>query len=243
MLGREFRKALVQSAVRILAKLLYFNFSFHAEIQLMFDQFPWLPFMLAITALTLSPGVDTLLVIRNASRGGWRDGALTSAGICSGLFVHATISAAGLSVILLGSAQLFLAVKLAGALYLIWLGLQSLRAARAGLGLGATRVAAQPLRIGRSLREGVLSNLLNPKPIVFYMAFLPQFIDPTHSALVQSLFMAGIHFTIGMLWLMTLAWVVESARLWLARPRVGQVIDGTTGLLLIALGGRLATTP
>jgi len=207
-----------------------------------FEQFQWLPFLLAITVLTLSPGVDTLLVLRNASRGGWRDGALTSLGICSGLFVHAAISAAGLSVILLGSAQLFVLLKLAGALYLIWLGLQSLRAARAAEGLAALKVAPQELNPGRSLREGMLSNLLNPKPIVFYMAFLPQFVDPAHSAVLQSLFMAAIHFALGMLWLTALAWMVESARHWLARPRVGQAVDGVTGLLLIAIGGRLAVS-
>lgn len=208
----------------------------------MFEHFQWLPFFVAITLLTVSPGVDTLLVLRNASRGGWQDGALTSLGICSGLFVHAIISAAGLSVILLSSAELFTGLKLLGALYLVWLGYQSLKSAWAAKGMAAMQVSAQALNVQRSLREGVLSNVLNPKPIVFYMAFLPQFIDPAYSTVMQSLAMAAIHFAIGMVWLLSLAWLVERARLWLARPRVGQVVDGVTGALLVVIGGRLAAS-
>ena len=128
----------------------------------MFEHFLWLPLLLAVIALTLSPGVDTLLVLRNAARGGRRDGLLTSLGICSGLFIHACISAAGLSVILLSSAELFLALKLVGAAYLVWLGIQSLRSAyrRRGLQLQSAEPIEVPVWV--SLREGLLSNVLNP---------------------------------------------------------------------------------
>mgnify|MGYP000857959698 CR=1 FL=1 len=207
----------------------------------MFDHFLWLPFLLAITALTLSPGVDTLLVMRNAARGGNRDGLLTSLGICLGLFVHASISAAGLSVILLGSAELFMALKLAGAGYLIWLGIQSLRSAlrHKGVRIDTPRPMSFVPAI-TSLREGLLSNVLNPKPIIFYMAFLPQFIDPAYSALVQALVMAAIHFAIGTVWQGVLVLMVGRARQLLQRPRVAQVIDSLTGLLLVGFGTKLA---
>ena len=209
----------------------------------MFDQFLWLPFLVAITALTLTPGVDTLLVMRNAARGGHRDGLLTSLGICLGLFIHASISAAGLSVILLGSADLFMLLKLAGAAYLIWLGVQSLRSAiyRKKLKLEQPgTVGAIPARV--SLREGLLSNVLNPKPIIFYMAFLPQLIDPAYSALPQALMMATVHFTIGMLWQGALVLMVGRARLWLQQPRVAKVLDSITGVLLIGFGTKLASS-
>tara|TARA_R110002095_G_scaffold214272_1_gene206066 strand:- start:4206 stop:4838 length:633 start_codon:yes stop_codon:yes gene_type:complete len=210
----------------------------------MFDHFLWLPFLLAITALTMTPGVDTLLVMRNAARGGNRDGLLTSLGICMGLFAHASISAAGLSVILLGSAELFTGLKLAGAAYLIWLGVQSLRSALQRRAIQIDAPQGQNAVPGiRSLREGLLSNLLNPKPIIFYMAFLPQFIDPAYSALLQALIMASIHFAIGTLWQGGLVLMVGSARLWLQRPRVAQVMDSLTGLLLVGFGAKLATTP
>ncbi len=209
----------------------------------MFDHFLWLPFLVAITALTLSPGVDTLLVMRNAARGGNRDGLLTSLGICCGLFVHATISAAGLSMVLLGSAELFMLLKLAGAGYLVWLGVQSLRSALQRRQLQFDQPAAiNDIAAAISLREGLLSNLLNPKPIIFYMAFLPQFIDPVYPALPQALMMAGVHFAIGMLWLGSLALMVNRARRWLQQPRVGRAMDSVTGVLLMGFGISLMTS-
>ena len=207
----------------------------------MFESFLWLPFLVAITALTLTPGVDTLLVMRNAARGGNRDGLLTSLGICMGLFVHASISAAGLSVILLGSAHLFTALKIAGACYLIWLGIQSLRSAFKSGALQVeqpTTTCSVPAMT--SLREGLLSNVLNPKPIIFYMAFLPQFIDPAHSAVAQSMMMAAVHFTIGMVWQGTLVLMVARARQWLQTPKVSKTMDSITGFLLIGFGVKLA---
>lgn len=196
--------------------------------------------LLALLLLTLSPGVDTLLVLRNSARGGWRDGMLTTLGISSGLFVHATVSALGIAVILLQSAWAFSLLKLAGALYLIWLGLVSLRA-MGGTSRSATGTPAptQPLRVYRSLREGLLSNVLNPKPLVFYMAFLPQFIDPAGSALQQSWLMAAIHFGLSMLWLCTLALIADRIRQRARLPRLGRALNGASGLLLIMIGAAM----
>jgi RhtB (resistance to homoserine/threonine) family protein len=208
----------------------------------MLEHFQWIPFLLAITLLTMTPGVDTFMVIRNAARGGWRDGFLTSFGICCGLFVHATISAAGLSVILLGSAQAFMALKLAGALYLAWLGFQSLKSAWQAKGMNLPEVQANQVSPWVSLREGFLSNVLNPKPIVFYMAFLPQFIDPAQSPLGQSLFMAGLHFAIANVWQGLLVVLVNRARLWLAQPRVARTLDGIAGVMLLGFGAKLASS-
>src|SRR5699024_7440726 len=125
-------------------------------------------------------GVDTLLIIRNTTRGGVRDGAMTSVGICLGLFVHATVSALGIAWILLQSSEAFAVLKFAGAGYLVWLGLASLRTARVGRGLpvAAAKEGVADSDAWRSLREGLLCNVLNPKTVVFYMAFLPQFIAP-----------------------------------------------------------------
>lgn len=200
-------------------------------------------YLFAITLLTLTPGVDTMLVIRNTARGGWRDGATSSFGICSGLFIHATISAIGISVILLQAAWAFGLLKLAGAGYLVWLGLvswrrvitmQSFQLENAGYS------GKSDFRPARSLREGLLSNVLNPKTAVFYMAFLPQFIDPAHSALLQSLFLAGIHFVIAMVWQCLLALMVKQFKAWLQRPRISRLFDGVTGSVMIGLGLRVA---
>lgn len=199
--------------------------------------------LIAITLITLTPGIDTLLVIRNTARGGWRDGAVSSLGICSGLFVHAIISAVGISLILLQAAWVFSALKLAGAGYLVWLGVGSwLRVwqRRSPVITNGGAVAAKPFRMQRSLREGFLSNVLNPKAVVFYMAFLPQFINPAGSALAQSLLLAGCHFVIAMIWQCLLALGVKQVRNWLRRPRVGQVFDGVTGSVMFALGLKVA---
>jgi len=199
--------------------------------------------VLALTLLTLTPGVDTFLVIRNTSRGGFRDGAVSSLGICAGLFVHATVSALGISAVLLHSARAFQGLRLAGAAYLVWLGLASLRhalarrAAAAPQGLMAAGGAFRPLR---SLREGLLSNVLNPKAVVFYMAFLPQFIHPSRPALPQALFLAACHFTIAMAWQCFLALVVNRARTALARPGIHRLLEGFAGGIILLLGLRLA---
>ena len=200
-------------------------------------------YLVAITLLTLTPGVDTMLVIRNTARGGWCDGAVSSLGICSGLFIHATISAVGISVILLQAAWAYNALKLAGAGYLVWLGYCSWRKVITKQTFAIANGAISRVKdfiAWRSLREGLLSNVLNPKTAVFYMAFLPQFINPDHSALSQSLFLAGLHFIIAMLWQCLLALMVRQLKGWLQRPSISRIFDGVTGTVMIALGLRVA---
>lgn len=208
----------------------------------MLEHFQWLPFFLAITVLTMSPGVDTLLVLRSSAVAGWRVGFVCSLGICLGLFAHATVSALGLSVILLGSATLFTAFKIAGALYLVYLGIQALRSAWHPKGLTLKLPEGRQMTAKMAFRQGILSNILNPKTIVFYMAFLPQFINPEYSAIAQSLFMAALHFIVAMVWQTFLAVMVHRARVWLARPKVAQVLDSLTGVLLVGFGIKLALT-
>ncbi len=199
-------------------------------------------FLIAITILTLTPGLDTALVIRNSSRGGFTDGAVTSLGICFGLFVHATFSAIGISAILSQSAELFQLIKMVGAAYLIYLGFTTLKGLwRHSAELQSTkgRVARHEFRFSRSLREGFLSNVLNPKTAVFYLAFLPQFINPEGSALLQSTLMAAIHFMIAMVWQCGLAGALTSAKNLLKSARFMNWMEGTTGFVLVGLGVKL----
>ena len=185
-----------------------------------------------------------MLVIRNSARGGWIDGTVSSFGICSGLFVHATVSALGISIILLQTAWAFNALKFAGAAYLIWLGLCSWkRAVGRRQNIFADNISTQQdaFLFSRSFREGFLSNVLNPKTIIFYMAFLPQFINPTEPPLLQSLIVAGIHFSVAMLYQCILAAMVNKAKMWLQRPMINRVFDTFTGSILLFIGLRLAT--
>nr|WP_256557759.1 LysE family translocator [Marinobacterium sedimentorum] len=204
-----------------------------------------LPAIVALTLLSVSPGLDTLLTVRNAARGGVADGVVTSFGICSGLFVHAVLSALGISVLLMQSSVLFGALKMAGAAYLVWLGWGSLRQAVRGRGQQAAAdsvqaVMQQKVSFWRCGREGLLSNLLNPKTIIFYMAFLPQFIDPAGAVLPQALLLAAIHFVIAMSWQSLLAVLTCRVRGWVRLPVLRRLCHGVTGLVMVALGVRLA---
>ncbi|WP_083005867.1 LysE family translocator [Halomonas sp. GT] len=210
--------------------------------QIGFIDAQFVSFLVAITLLSISPGVDTLLVIRNTARGGVRDGVATSIAICCGLFVHATISALGISLILLQSAWAFHMLKLAGAAYLIWLGISSLLAARRGTPLPVRGVmtSGSPVPFWQPIKEGLLSNVLNPKTVVFYMAFLPQFISPTDPALLKSLWLAGIHFVIANIWQISVVLMVGGASKWLASARFAQTLNAATGVVLVVFGIRLA---
>jgi RhtB (resistance to homoserine/threonine) family protein len=206
----------------------------------MFDS-QMLAFTVVAALMTMSPGADTLLVVRNALRGGRRDGFATVTGICSGLYVHASLSALGLSVVLMHSATAFTAVKIAGAGYLCWLGVQSLRAAaRSATAQPTAVVPAVRVPALQSFREGLLTNLLNPKVVVFYLALLPQFIGPDDVVFLKSLLMAAIHFVEGMLWLGGVAYFVDRSRHFFLRPGLRRWIDAACGTILVALGLRLA---
>jgi RhtB (resistance to homoserine/threonine) family protein len=199
-------------------------------------------FALVAALMTVSPGADTFLVVRNSLRGGRADGWATVAGICCGLFVHALLSALGVSAILAHSATAFLVLKIAGAGYLAWLGIQSLRSAARG---GADRalpdeVAPPRVPAARSFREGLLTNLLNPKVIVFYLALLPQFISPGDAVLAKSLLLTAIHFVEGILWLGFVAWGVDHSRRFFLRPLLRRWMDAFCGTVLVAFGLRLA---
>ena len=201
-------------------------------------------FLVAIILLTIAPGADTVLVIRNSLRAGLLDGVVTTLGICSGLFIHAAVSAIGISLIILQSAWMFTGLKYLGALYLLYLGFSTLRDSRSNQSVlkvpgykGELKILFNPFR---SVREGLLSNLLNPKPIVFYMAFLPQFIDPTGSALGQSFQLAAIHFVISVIWLSIVAATADRMRIWFRDQSIRQWIDRVLGIGLGSFGVALA---
>jgi RhtB (resistance to homoserine/threonine) family protein len=200
-------------------------------------------FTLAAAALTIAPGADTMLVVRNVLRGGRRDGVVTTLGICAGLFVHATLSACGVSMLLIHSATAFHVLKLAGAGYLGWLGLQSLRRAVRMPSPHGSVEAIEPARRRapqQCFLEGWLSNVLNPKTAVFYFAFLPQFIGPTEPVLTKSLFLAGIHYVEGIVWLVALSILLDHTRRFILKSVVRRWLDGLCGVVLVGFGARLA---
>lgn len=199
-------------------------------------------FALLAGALTLSPGPATVLVIGNAARGGFAAGVGTTAGVCSALFLHATLSALGVSAVVATSAALYSGMKLVGAAYLVWLGVQSLLRSRRRATEGGSRAdpARGAIRAGVAIRQGFLSNVLNPNTALFYLAILPQFAVFPERIVVDSLTLAGVHFVISFAWLTLASAFVSRARSLLARPRVWQALDLLLGSALLGFGVRLA---
>ena len=189
-----------------------------------------------LVLLTISPGADMALVARITLARGRRAAFLTSLGICSGLLVHATASALGLSVVLATSADAFTAVKLAGAAYLTYLGARSIRDSLRDVPIAETQL----VRPGTSFVQGLLNNVLNPKVAVFYLTFLPQFIDPAGNVLAQSLAFAAAHAVMGIAWLTAYAYVLARLSDVFARGGVRRWLERVTGAVLIGLGVRLA---
>ena len=181
--------------------------------------------------------------MRNVLQGGRRAGIVTAFGVCTGLFVHAMLSALGVSIFLLHSATAFHVVKLAGAGYLVWLGVQSLhrtvRTPHSVDDLEAVELAWESVP-QHCFLEGLLSNLLNPKAAVFYLAFLPQFIGPTESLLPKSLFLASIHYVEAIVWLSTMSIMLDHMRRFLLKAVVRRWLAGLCGVVLVGFGVRLA---
>ncbi|MBW2081466.1 MAG: LysE family translocator, partial [Deltaproteobacteria bacterium] len=196
-------------------------------------------FVAVTLVLTVTPGVDTFIIMRNVLRGGPKDGFYTAIGICSGLFVHASLSAFGISVILVHSAVFFNFVKMAGAIYLVWLGLSSIYGAmrhKNSFEYTQSAVPKEKLYPTKSLREGLLSNVLNPKPAVFYLAFFPQFINHGDPVFVKTMFLASIQFVIGISWLIMLSFFVSQVKNYIEKPSIKKALDTLSGSILIAFG-------
>jgi RhtB (resistance to homoserine/threonine) family protein len=197
-----------------------------------------LPFLALSVLLILIPGPDTAVVTKNALLGGRRSGVLASVGVSIGLTVWTVAAAFGIAALLRASAIAFLVLKLAGALYLIWIGLQMLRA-RDFLS-GTADGLRRPVRGVRSLRQGLLSDLGNPKIAVFFTSFLPQFVRGNGSAFLSLMLLGGIFAALTLLWLAAYAMIVGNASALMRRPQVRKALDRFTGVVLIGFGVRLA---
>ena len=198
-------------------------------------QITLLPFLAISILLIVIPGPDTAVVTKNALLGGRRGGILTATGVTGGLLVWTLAASLGIATLLRASEVAFLAVKLVGALYLIWLGVQLLRGRdelnrSAGQGSGPR---------AKALRQGFLSDLSNPKIAVFFTSFLPQFVHG--DAVFLPLLLLGVLFALLTLaWLAFYALLVGTSTAFVNRPSVRRALDRITGGVLIAFGIRLA---
>jgi RhtB (resistance to homoserine/threonine) family protein len=205
----------------------------------------WPQLLLFVAAgwlLNLTPGPDVLYIVSNSLRGGVRAGMVAALGIFAGCFVHVAIATVGLGALLAASAMAFTVVKFIGAAYLLWMGVRLLRAATPGWA-PAEAAPAEP-DLGRVFRRGFLTNVLNPKVALFFLAFLPQFIAPDASHKTLAFLALGVLFsfnalpvTLGYAWLA--AWAAN--RVSLVR-RAMHWLDRAAGVLFVGFGLKLAMT-
>jgi threonine/homoserine/homoserine lactone efflux protein len=196
----------------------------------------------AVSAVVIcTPGPDTALTVRNALVGGGRHGVFTAAGVASAQTVWTVATSLGVATVIRASAPAFLALKIAGVAYLAYLGVQSLRAAlRRDAAAPAIRGGGR-LTPARALRQGMLSNLANPKMAAFFVSLLPQFV-PADGAPFGLLLGLGLLFcamTFG--WLSAYSMGVARFRRLLSRPRVRRGMDALAGVAFLGFGARLAT--
>ena len=196
-----------------------------------------LVFVGVVALLTITPGADMAMVARSVLGGGRRAALATTLGISAGCLGWAFASAVGVAAVLAASQTAYDALRLAGAGYLIWLGAQSLLAARRG---DFAPPAPDAAAARSPFRQGLMTNLFNPKIAVFYSTFLPQFIGPGDPVLLVSLLLACVHIAFGIAWLTLYAWLLSRAVEAFKGSRVRRALDALTGTVLVALGVRLA---
>lgn len=205
-------------------------------------------FLVLCFLLTITPGADTALVLKSSMGGGRKLFIATICGICVGLLFHATMSSLGLSAVLQKSAKMYSIIKILGAGYLIYLGIRGLyeawrmgqRTQNVSKSTGLDRqVLISPLT---EFRNGLLTNVLNPKVAVFYLTFLPQFVDIQKNVFLQSVGLSLIHIAMSFIWLYLIGQFVTYFKDQLAKLAVRRSVETATGLALLAFGIRLAAS-
>ncbi len=202
-----------------------------------------LAFTLAAAILTVTPGMDTALVLRTAAVEGGRRALMAGLGIAAGCLIWGVVAALGLGSLLLVSTVAYDALRIGAALYLFYLGAKLLWGTLPGRQAApdASRPApAAAASAGGWFVRGCLTNALNPKIGIFYITFLPQFIPAGADVLRFSLLLAGIHALLGILWFAVLVAATRPLARWLARPAVMRGLDRMTGAVFIAFGLKLA---
>lgn len=195
-------------------------------------------FLLASIALNLTPGLDTFYILTRSGREGHAVGMAAALGINAGCIVHTLAAVLGISAILMTSALAFSVLKYLGAAYLMWIGVRML------LSRGTTRPATETRGVGlaAAFRQGMLTNVLNPKVALFFLAFLPQFVSMQAAHPQLGLVLLGLSFIgTGLTWSTVLALMGGRIhRLLTTQPRLGQWMDWLCGTVLLAFGVKLA---
>lgn len=201
-------------------------------------------FALMVSLLTVIPGPNTALILKTVPQNGRSAGVLNLAGIVSGFFMHGMFSILGLSALILRSSQAFLILKLLGSFYLLYLGATSLwHAVFSKHPSVKTKIQAPPKDAARSGRrlflEGFLTNLLNPKASMFYLAIFPQFINIHGNPALESLLLVGVHSVVVITWFSFFIFTIDKVSRALSSDKFKRTVQGATGLLMLWFGYRL----
>lgn len=198
--------------------------------------------------LTVTPGPDTALVLRSAVRAGRRAAAVTGLGVASGLLLWGAMTAIGLAALVAASPLAYEVLSMAGAAWLVVLGVRALWSARRATaepahdGTGPAGAGGASARLWRSFSLGLSTNLLNPKVLVFYVSLLPQFIPAGAPVFGLTLLFAAIHAVQSVVWFTLISWTVTRVRAVMSRGAVRAWIDRVTGVVLVGFGIRVAAS-
>lgn len=192
-----------------------------------------------VLVAAMAPGPDFLVVMRNSATTGRRIGVVTAVGVALGVFVWATAAALGVAAVLAASATAFTVVKIAGAAYLLYLAVRALWSAWRGDQAPSFGVGRQPIAAAAAFRQGLFTNLLNPKASIFFIALMPQFVSGAHRV-TSALWLALVALTVVCAWFSTVANVVGLLRRFFERSAVRRSLDAVTGGLLGVIGIRVA---
>lgn len=189
-------------------------------------------FILSVILLSITPGADTVFILTKLIAGGYKQGLASVAGIVCGLFVHTSLAAFGLSVILMTSAVLFNIVKIAGAAYLIYLGIMALKS-KSNIKL---EDKGDVVPFFTTFRQGFFTNILNPKVALFFLALLPQFVKSNAESAVPFLILGLTFIFIGSLWSLFLVWASARMSQALRQSKFSFYLNKAAGVIFIALG-------
>ena len=189
-------------------------------------------FIVAAVAIIVSPGPDTIVILRHALTGGRGTGLAAVSGVQLGLLVHTALAVAGISLLVASSPVLFQGLTVIGAVYLAWLGIQSLR------GGGGLEVETGPAPAGaaRACREAALCNILNPKVILWFLALLPNFVNPeAGDVTTQLIALSALLIALNILWQAPMALAADGVRRWLGRPETMHAVNRVSGVILLGM--------
>ncbi|MCC6082339.1 MULTISPECIES: LysE family translocator [Bacillus cereus group] len=201
----------------------------------------YLLFIIMSICLIILPGPDTAMATKNTLVAGKVGGVETVFGTCIALLIHTLAAIIGLSALIVKSALLFSIFKYVGALYLIYIGIKALLAVRNKEGIDTNDISLNNENKHTScFRQGFLTNLLNPKIAVFFLTFLPQFLNPNHNTFIQLLVMGLTYLVLTAIWFAFYILLIDKISAFMKKPKTQRYIQGLTGIVLIGFGVKLA---